>query len=146
VIEEPGDPEILLRSHGLRVTQPRLAVAAVLARARAADEHLTVLEVAERCREILGRVSRQTVYDCLEAMTAAGAVDRVDLPGSPALFESRTGNGHHHHVCRECGALHNVECAVPAPDCLEPELPTGTTVDLTEVVYWGLCASCRRRA
>ncbi len=80
---EPGDPEVLLRSCGLRVTQPRLAVAAVLERARVEEAHLTVAEVVERSREILGRVSPQTVYDCLDAMTACGAVRRVDLPGSP---------------------------------------------------------------
>ncbi|MDZ5621415.1 Fur family transcriptional regulator [Nocardioides bizhenqiangii] len=130
----------------MRVTQPRLAVAAVLERARAEEEHLTVAEVVERSREIVGRLSPQTVYDCLLAMTAAGAVRRVDLPGSPARFESRVGDGHHHHVCQRCGTVHNVACAVPAPDCLEPDVPPGTTIDNTEVVYWGVCADCARTA
>jgi Fe2+ or Zn2+ uptake regulation protein len=145
VIEEPGDPEILLRSHGLRVTQPRLAVAAVLVHARTHEDHLTVAEVVERVREIVARVSPQTVYDCLEAMTAAGALRRVDLLGSPARFEARVDD-HHHHVCQQCGRVRNVDCSTPAPDCLEPELPPGATIELTEVVYRGVCPACARRA
>jgi len=136
----------LLRSRGMRVTQPRLAVVAVLERARLAGDHLTVAEVVERTREILGRLSTQTVYDCLLAMSDAGVVRRVDLPGSPARFETRVGDGHHHHVCQQCGAVHNVDCSNPAADCLEPQLPTGATIDFTEVVYWGLCTRCARRA
>lgn len=145
VTEERGDPEVLLRSCGLRVTQPRLAVAAVLLHARRQEEHLAVAEVVERCREIVGGLSPQTVYDCLLAMTDAGAVRRVDLPGSPGRFEIRLGDdGHHHHVCRRCGAVHNVAPATahrPAP-----VVPPGTTIDRTEVVYWGVCADCARRA
>jgi Fur family ferric uptake transcriptional regulator len=129
----------------MRVTQPRLAVAAVLERARTEEEHLTVAEVVERSREIVDRLSPQTVYDCLLAMTDAGAVRRLDLPGSPARFEARVGDGHHHHVCQRCGTVHNITCA-GAADCLEPDVPPGTTIDLTEVVYWGTCADCARRA
>ena len=141
-----GNPEVLLRSSGLRVTQPRLAVAAVLVRARSEEEHLTVAEVVERSREILGKVSPQTVYACLEAMTAAGALRRVDLPGSPARFEARVGDGHHHHVCQQCGAVHNVAVAVPGSHDAAPDVPTGTRIDRTEVVYWGICADCAGRA
>ncbi|WP_246159506.1 Fur family transcriptional regulator [Nocardioides antri] len=128
------------------MTQPRLAVTAVLERARAEDEHLTVAEVVERSREILGRVSPQTVYDCLLAMSDAGVVRRVDLPGSPARFETRVGDGHQHHVCRSCGAVQNVTGVVPAPDRPGPDLPPGTTVDRAEVVYWGVCAACAKGA
>jgi Fur family transcriptional regulator, stress-responsive regulator len=146
VIEGWGEPEVVLRSYGLRVTQPRLAVAAVLARARNEEEHLTVAEVVERCREIHAKVSPQTVYDCLEVMTAAGAVRRVDLPGSPARFEARVGDGHHHHVCQRCGAVHNIAVARPGPHDVAPDVPTGTRIDRTEVVYWGTCADCAGRA
>jgi Fe2+ or Zn2+ uptake regulation protein len=141
---EPGDPEVLLRSCGLRVTQPRLAVAAVLERARVEEAHLTVAEVVERSREILGRVSPQTVYDCLDAMTACGAVRRVDLPGSPARFETRVDD-HHHLVCQQCGAVHNVDCATPDARCLCPDVGPDATIHRTEVVYWGLCIDCTKR-
>jgi Fe2+ or Zn2+ uptake regulation protein len=140
-----GDPETLLRSRGLRVTQPRLAVVAVLERARRAEEHLTVAEVLERTREIVGRMSPQTVYDCLLAMTDAGVVRRVDLPGSPARFETQVGDGHQHHVCQHCGAVHNVAAAA-GPEGYRPDVPPGTSIDHTDVVYWGLCAACARRA
>ncbi len=126
------------------MTQPRLAVAAVLERARAGEEHLTVAEVVERSREILGRLSPQTVYDCLDAMTAAGAVRRVDLPGSPARFETRVDD-HHHLVCQRCGAVHNVVCATPDARCLCPDVGPDATIHKTEVVYWGLCRDCTRR-
>lgn len=119
---------------------------AVLEHARTESEHLTVAEVVERCREILGSVSPQTVYDCVLAMTDAGLVRRVDFPGSPARFETRVGDGHHHHVCRRCGAVHNVSRAAPAAHRLAPDVPPGTTIDRTEVVYWGVCAACAASA
>lgn len=144
--EERGDLEVLLRSRGLRVTRPRLAVVAVLEHARTDEEHLTVAEVVERCREILGSVSPQTVYDCLLAMTDAGLVRRLDLPGSPGRFETRVGDGHDHHVCRECGAVRNIPRTTPGADRLGPDVPPGTTIDRTEVVHWGVCAACARPA
>jgi Fur family ferric uptake transcriptional regulator len=140
-----GDPETLLRSRGLRVTQPRLAVVAVLESARREGEHLTAAEVVERTREILGRVSPQTVYDCLQAMTGAGVVGRVDLPRSPTRFEIRV-DGHHHHVCPRCGTLRNVRGATAGPQDFRPDLPAGTEIDRVEVFFWGLCAACARRA
>lgn len=146
MVRHLGDPEALLRSHGLRVTRPRLAVIAVLLRARAEEAHLTVAEVAELSREILGRVSPQTVYDCLEAMTVAGLVDRVDIPGSPALFEVRTGGTHQHLVCRHCGAVRNVPDAAAALPDPRPELAPGSPVDHIDIVYWGDCAACAGHA
>lgn len=137
-----GDLEALLRSAGLRVTQPRLAVVAVLERARHEGGHLTVAEVAERSREILGRVSPQTVYDCLEAMTEAGIVRRVDLPGSPARFETRVGDSHHHRVCDRCGAVSNVDCAGAEDPCRDHAEGGGFRVLGAEVVFHGLCATC----
>lgn len=118
----------------------------MLKRARAEDEHLTVAEVVERCREILGHVSPQTVYDCLLAMTEAGLVHRLDLPGSPGRFETRVGDGHDHHVCRECRAVHNIPRTAPSSPRLAIEVPPGTTIDRTEVVHWGVCAACARPA
>jgi len=146
VAEKRGDVEVLLRAHGLRVTRPRLAVAAVLEHARTEEEHLTVAEVVERCREILVSVSPQTVYDCLLAMTDAGLVRRVDLPGSPGRFETRAGDGHDHHVCRECGAVRNIPRTIPGNHRPGIDMPPGTTIDRTEVVHWGVCARCARRA
>ena len=140
-----GDLEALLRAGGLRVTQPRLAVLAVLEGARSTHEHLTVAEVVERSREILGKVSPQTVYDCLLAMTDAGVVRRVDLAGSPARFETAAGDGHDHHVCEDCGAVHNVARVGPGPRDARPPVPSGARIDRTEIVYWGVCAECARR-
>ncbi len=142
-----GGPELLLRSCGLRVTRPRLAVAAVLVHARDRGEHLTVAEVVERSAEIVGRLSPQTVYACLSALTEAGAVRRVDIPGAAARYEARLdGDDHHHHVCRRCGALHNVSASDPEAPRSDPAVASGVRIDWTEVVYWGLCAACARNA
>ncbi|HWI43278.1 MAG TPA: Fur family transcriptional regulator [Nocardioides sp.] len=136
------DAERRLREAGLRVTRPRLAVLAVLDHAGDEDRHLTVVEVVQRSREILGKVSLQGVYDCLEALVAAGMVRRVELPGSPARFETRVGDNHHHLVCRRCGATAHVDCATGAAPCLTPSDSHGFAVDEAEVVYWGLCRTC----
>ncbi|WP_435769741.1 Fur family transcriptional regulator [Nocardioides sp. SYSU DS0651] len=136
------DTEQRLRAAGLRVTQPRLAVLAVLDRAGAEGAHLRVAELAMRVREILGKVSTQAVYDCLEALTAAGVVRRVELPGSAALFETRVGDNHHHLVCRSCGRVVDVDCAPASAPCLHPSDPHGFAVAEAEVVFWGECAAC----
>jgi Fur family transcriptional regulator, stress-responsive regulator len=136
------DAERRLRGAGLRVTGPRLAVLAVLDRAADEGAHLPVAEVAARCREILGRVSTQAVYDCLDALVEAGVVRRVELPGSPARFETRTGDNHHHLVCSSCGEVSNVDCATGAAPCLTPSDAQGYRVAEAEVVYWGVCRAC----
>lgn len=131
----------LLRTRGLRVTRPRLAVLEVLGE----GGHLEVDEIARRVRERIDSVSTQAVYDVLSALSRAGLARRVEPAGSPARFEARTGDNHHHIVCRGCGAVVDVECAVGAAPCLEASDTHGFEVDEAEVTFWGLCPACRRR-
>lgn len=144
-MKDLGGLEALLRSAGLRVTQPRLAVLAVLERGRSEGAHLTVAEVVDRSREILVRVSPQTVYDCLDAMVHAGIVRRVELPGGPVRFEIEVRDNHHHLVCDRCGAVVNVACGSGERPCLHPTDPHGFRVRDAEVVFRGLCPSCSVR-
>ncbi len=137
-----GDGESRLRAAHLRVTSQRLAVMAVLDRAREEGAHLDATEVAGRSREILGRVSTQTVYDCLDALTAAGLVRRVALPEGPVRFEAATGAAHDHLVCRACGRIVNLPAVSGAapPELVER---TGFEVGYAETVHVGLCRACR---
>ncbi len=137
--------EELLRARGLRVTRPRLAVLDVLTHSRG---HLDVDEIAARVRERLDSVSTQAVYDVLGALSRAGLARRVEPAGSPARFEARAGDNHHHVVCRGCGEIADVDCAVGTAPCLDPAQAHGFVVDEAEVTYWGLCPTCqdRRRA
>lgn len=132
----------LLRSRGLRVTRPRLAVLEVLA----SGGHLTVDEIARRVRTRLGSISTQAVYDVLGALTRAGLARRIEPAGSPALYEARTGDNHHHVVCRSCGAIADVDCAIGQAPCLQASATHGFTIDEAEVTYWGLCPACHERA
>lgn len=137
-----GDPEARLRAAQLRVTAQRLAVMAVLDRARTEGAHLLALEVAERSREILGRVSTQTVYDCLDALTSAGLVRRVALPEGPVRYEAATGAEHHHLVCRSCGRIVNLPATtghLPG----EVAARSGFEIGYAETVHVGLCRTCR---
>jgi Fur family ferric uptake transcriptional regulator len=129
-----------LRSRGLRVTRPRLAVLDVLTESRA---HLDVEEITVRVRDRLDSVSVQAVYDVLGALTAAGLARRIAPAGAPARYEARAGDNHHHLVCRKCGNITDVDCAVGAAPCLEPIEAAGFVVDEAEVTYWGDCANCR---
>jgi Fe2+ or Zn2+ uptake regulation protein len=133
-----------LRDVGLRVTRPRLAVLAVLDEARDRGEHLLVHDIIGRTRARAGDVSVQTVYDCLEAFSRAGVARRVETAGSPARYESRVGDNHHHLACRSCGAVVDVDCVVGDASCLEPAQQHGFTVDEAEVTFWGLCPDCSR--
>ncbi|MGD0198313.1 MAG: Fur family transcriptional regulator [Solirubrobacteraceae bacterium] len=128
-----------LRAAGLRVTAPRLAV---LDAARGAS-HATVEEIARAARERLGSISTQAVYDVLAALTQARLLRRIEPAGSPARFETRVGDNHHHIVCRSCGAVADVDCAHGAAPCLEPTATHGFQVDEAEVTYWGLCPNCQ---
>lgn len=128
-----------LRTAGLRVTAPRLAV---LAAVRAGD-HLAVDAIAAAARDRLGAVSTQAVYDVLGALAKAGLVRRIEPAGSPARFEGRTGDNHHHLVCRSCGAVADVDCAAGHAPCLEPAGAAGYLVDEADVTYWGLCPACQ---
>ncbi|HWH00213.1 MAG TPA: Fur family transcriptional regulator [Pilimelia sp.] len=130
-----------LRSRGLRVTRPRLAVLEVLA----GGGHLEVDEIAVRVRERLHSVSTQAVYDVLAALARAGLARRIEPAGSPARYEARTGDNHHHVVCRACGLIADVDCATGAAPCLDPSGARGFEVDEAEVTFWGLCPLCQHR-
>lgn len=132
-------PEQQLRSRGLRVTRPRLAVLEILAE----GGHLDVDQIASRARERLDSVSMQAVYDVLGALSRAGLARRIEPAGSAALYEHRAGDNHHHVVCRGCGAVADVDCAVGAAPCLEPSSAQGFVVDEAEVTFWGLCPTCQ---
>ena len=128
-----------LRDAGLRVTRPRLALLAALH----ARPHATVDELAGAVRAEVGAVSTQAVYDSLDAFVAAGLARRIEPAGSPARYELRVGDNHHHVVCRRCGATGDVDCAVGRRPCLTPKESHGFVVDEAEVTYWGLCAQCQ---
>jgi Fe2+ or Zn2+ uptake regulation protein len=135
-------PEILLRDHGLRVTRPRIAVLEVLAE----GGHFEVDEIANRVRGRLETVSMQAVYDVLGALARVGLARRIEPAGSPALYERRVGDNHHHVVCRGCGAIGDVDCAVGETPCLEPSNMHGFVIDEAEVTFWGLCPACHERS
>ncbi|WNG85271.1 Fur family transcriptional regulator [Mycobacterium sp. ITM-2016-00317] len=132
----------LLREADLRVTRPRLAAL----QAVAAHPHADTDTIFGAVRATLPEVSRQAVYDVLAALTAAGLVRKIQPLGSVARYETRVGDNHHHIVCRSCGAIADVDCAVGAAPCLIPSDPLGEldgfVVDEAEVVYWGLCPQC----
>ena len=129
--------EGLLRGASLRVTRPRVAVLAVVHDHPHADTHSIVGHVRAELP-----VSQQTVYDVLQALTDAGLVRRIQPPGSVARYESRVGDNHHHVVCRSCGAIADVDCAVGSAPCLVAADDHGFVIDEAEVVYWGLCPDC----
>jgi len=131
------DDVVVLRERGLHVTAQRLAVL----RALAAAPHSTADHVDKAVRAELGAISRQAVYDSLGALTDAGLLRRIEPAGSAARYERRVGDNHHHLVCRTCGAMVDVDCAVP---CLTPADDAGYEVDEAEVVYWGRCPGCLR--
>jgi Fur family transcriptional regulator, stress-responsive regulator len=130
-----------LRGAGLRVTAVRVAL---LETVRGGD-HLGVDAVASGVRERVGHVSLQAVYEALHALTAAGLVRRIEPAGGPPRFEGRIGDNHHHLVCRSCGVVADVDCAVGEAPCLTPSDDRGFTLSEAEVIYWGLCADCSAR-
>jgi Fur family ferric uptake transcriptional regulator len=130
-----------LRSRGLRVTRPRLAVLDVLA----GGGHLEVEEIAAQVRGRLDSVSVQAIYDVLGALARAGLARRIEPAGSPARYEARTGDNHHHIVCRGCGTVADVDCAVGDAPCLDPSATHGFELDEAEVTFWGLCPACQAR-
>ena len=138
--ELPLDPEALLRRHGLQVTAQRIAVL----KAVAADPHCTVDDVVSRVRAELGSVSKQAVYGALAILAEKGLVRRIEPAGSPARYEDRVGDNHHHLVCRACGVMVDVDCAVGARPCLTPVEDADFEIDEAEVIYWGRCPECVR--
>ncbi|MEU0598500.1 Fur family transcriptional regulator [Streptomyces sp. NPDC006393] len=135
---EPPTAAQELRGAGLRVTAARVAL---LETVRAGD-HLGVEAIASGVRERVGHVSLQAVYEALHALTAAGLVRRIEPAGSPARFEGRVGDNHHHVVCRSCGAVADVDCAAGEAPCLTASDDHGFSIDEAEVIYWGLCPDC----
>ncbi|QIJ61076.1 Fur family transcriptional regulator [Streptomyces sp. JB150] len=127
-----------LRGAGLRVTAARVALLDTVR----AGGHLDAEAVAAGVRERVGRISLPAVYDALHALTAAGLVRRIEPPGSPARYEGRVGDNHHHLVCRSCGAVADVDCAVGHAPCLTASDDRGFAIDEAEVIYWGLCPGC----
>jgi len=127
-----------LRGVGLRVTAARVAVLEIV---RDGD-HLGVEAVAAGVRDRVGHISLQAVYEALHALAAAGLVRRIEPAGSPARFEGRVGDNHHHIVCRSCGVVADVDCAIGEVPCLSASDDHGFTIDEAEVIYWGLCPGC----
>ncbi|MGE0781665.1 Fur family transcriptional regulator [Mycolicibacterium sp.] len=127
-----------LRAAELRVTRPRIAVLDAVQQ----HSHADTDTIFGAVRAVLPEVSRQAVYDVLAALTVAGLVRKIQPSGSVARYESRVGDNHHHLVCRSCGTIADVDCAVGAAPCLTPSDPDGFVVDEAEVVYWGLCPDC----
>ncbi|TQK29771.1 Fur family ferric uptake transcriptional regulator [Arthrobacter sp. SLBN-53] len=132
------DFQQMLRGASLRVTRPRIAVLGAVHRHPHADTDTVIRAV----RAELADVSHQTVYDSLNALTAAGLLRRIQPTGSVARYESRVGDNHHHVVCRSCGVIADVECAVGEAPCLTAADDHGFTIDEAEVIYWGLCPDC----
>ena len=127
-----------LRGAGLRVTAARVALLEIV---RAGD-HLGVEAIASGVRDRIGHISLQAVYDALHALTAAGLLRRIEPAGGQPRFERRVGDNHHHIVCRSCGAVADVDCAVGEAPCLTPSDERGFSIDEAEVIYWGLCPDC----
>ena len=134
----PIDPADLLRQRGIQITAQRLAVF----RAVASDPHITADAVAEAVRKEIGAISLQSVYDCLAVLVAESLIRRIQPAGSPARYETRVGDNHHHLICRDCGRTVDVNCAVGFAPCLTAEDDQGYEVDEAEVVYWGRCPDC----
>lgn len=130
--------ERLLRGAALRVTQPRLAVLTAVH----AHPHADTDSLIRAVRRELPAVSHQAVYDVLRVLTTVGLVRRIQPAGSVARYEARVGDNHHHVVCRSCGAVADVECAVGEAPCLTASDDQGFAIDEAEVTYWGLCPAC----
>jgi Fur family ferric uptake transcriptional regulator len=132
------DPAELLRQRGIQVTAQRLAVL----RAVATHPHVTADAVAETVRAEIGAISIQSVYDALNVLVAEGLLRRIQPAGSPARFEDRVGDNHHHLICRSCGEMIDIDCAVGSAPCLVVDEHRGYEIDEAEVVYWGRCPAC----
>ena len=134
----PVDNEALLRHHGLSVTAQRLAVL----RALSDRPHSTADDLYALVRDEIGAISRQAVYDVLAVLTDRGVLRRIQPAGSPARYEDRVGDNHHHLICRTCGRMGDVDCAVGETPCLTAADGSGYEIDEAEVIYWGRCPEC----
>ncbi len=128
-----------LKSAGLQVTAQRLAVY----RAVLASPHAMADDIFNAVGQDLGVISRQAVYDALNAMSENGLIRRIQPAGSPARYEHRVDN-HHHLACRECGSLIDIDCAIGEAPCLTPQSDHGYVIDEAEVTYWGICPACQQ--
>ena len=135
------DAEPLLRGAAMRVTRPRVAVLTAVHE----NPHADTDSIIRVVRDDLGEVSTQAVYDVLRALTTAGLVRRIEPSGSVARYESRVGDNHHHVICRTCGVIADVDCAVDETPCLIASDDHGFVIDEAEVVYWGTCPRCAAR-
>jgi Fur family ferric uptake transcriptional regulator len=133
-----GEPEALLRQHGLQVTAQRLAVL----RAISSRPHATADDIEQAVRAEIGAVSRQAVYDVLGVLVGRGLLRRIQPAGSPTRYEDRVGDNHHHLICRACGRMVDVDCAVGETPCLTAADDSDYEIDEAEVIYWGRCPSC----
>lgn len=134
-----NDVATLLQEHGIQITAQRLAVL----RAVASYSHITADGVAAAARAEIGAISRQAVYDTLGLLVDKGLIRRIQPVGSPAMYEDRVGDNHHHLICRTCGRVVDIECAAGSAPCLTLVDDMGYQIDEIEVVYRGLCPSCR---
>ena len=128
-----------LRGHGVQVTAQRIAVL----RAVAGNPHATADEVAQVARNEIGAISRQSVYDALGTLVEAGLIQRIQPVGSAARYEDRVGDNHHHLICRGCGQVLDVDCAVGETPCLTASNNMGYQIDQADVAYWGRCPACQ---
>ena len=135
---EMSDPTELLRARGIAVTAQRLAVI----RAVAKHPHTTAEKLAEAVRSDIGAISEQAVYDALGMLSEKGIIRRIQPAGSPALYEDRVGDNHHHLICRTCGKTVDVDCAVGYRPCLTAADDSGYEIEEAEVIYWGTCPNC----
>ncbi len=132
------DPAILLREHGIQITAQRLAVL----RAVSARPHSTADEIAEVVRADIGAISRQAVYDTLALLVDKCLIRRIQPAGSPARYEDRVGDNHHHIICRKCGKTADVDCGVGGTPRPAEDACAGFQIDQAEVIYWGTCPEC----
>ena len=132
------DPANLLREHGVPVTAQRIAVLNAIAEM----PHSTADAIAGKVRATIGTISKQAVYAALGMLTSKGLIRRIQPAGSPALYENRVGDNHHHAICRSCGKTADVDCAVGRRPCLTAADDSGFVIDEAEVIYWGTCPDC----
>ena len=142
-MDDSTGPDIAqqLRDHGLHVTAQRIGVMEAVA----GHKHATTEELIEVVRAKLGAISRQAVYDTLGAFVETGLIRRIQPSGSVARYEDRVADNHHHLVCRGCGVIFDIGCAVGETPCLTADDDHGFEIDEAEVVYWGRCPACRTR-
>lgn len=132
-------PHDVLKNRGVTVTAQRLAVLNAVSR----TPHATAEELVDLAKSEIGAISRQSVYDTLNTFVELGLVRRIQPSGSPALYEDRVGDNHHHLICRGCGRVVDVDCSVGAMPCLQAANDNGFEIDEAEVAYWGRCPECK---